>query len=199
MTSSLQAKKSNDRRCPPRTKVGAREARALGDKTRTKKRLLRWSSKLVFVVWRGNAQQLNVPLGAAARPERTTAPFAILCGSEPTVHTCPKSGGIWWLLSNHPLTTSRARAPTTRRGRGEEVEILGNRVKCHPMAVLTVLASKYRLILRSSRNFVTSPDDTILSRTPSPLDTSVRSGSPVSVAMLSPVKPRGHHFFQSTF
>ena len=87
MTSSLQAKKSNDRRCPPQTKVGAREARALGDKTRTKKRLLRWSSKLVFVVWRGNAQQLNVPLGAAARPERTTAPFAILCGSEPTVHT----------------------------------------------------------------------------------------------------------------
>ena len=76
MTSSLQAKKSNDRRCPPQTKVGAREARALGDKTRTKKRLLRWSSKLVFVVWRGNAQQLNVPLGAAARPERTTASFA---------------------------------------------------------------------------------------------------------------------------
>ena len=121
MTSSLQAKKSNDRRCPPRTKVGAREARALGDKTRTKKRLLRWSSKLVFVVWRGNAQQLNVPLGAAARPERTTAPFAILCGSEPTVHTRPKSGAIWWLLSNHPLTTSRARAPTTRRGRAEVV------------------------------------------------------------------------------
>ena len=87
MTSSLQATKSNDRRCPPQTKVGAREARALGDKTRTKKRLLKWSSKLVFVVWRGNAQQLNVPLGAAARPERTTAPSATLCGSEPAVRS----------------------------------------------------------------------------------------------------------------
>ena len=37
MTSSLQAKKSNDRRCPPQTKVGAREAREHGDTTRTKK------------------------------------------------------------------------------------------------------------------------------------------------------------------
>ena len=125
MTSSLQAKKSNDRRCPPRTKVGAREARALGDKTRTKKRLLRWSSKLVFVVWRGNAQQLNVPLGAAARPERTTAPFAILGGSEPTVHTHAKPPAAPKESEGAPLSRRTGRSSKVGRGGSGRALALG--------------------------------------------------------------------------